>query len=150
MLILDEPTTGLDPNQLKEIRVLIKDIGATKTIMLSTHIMQEVEAICDRAIIIKNGEIVADNQIEALQQGTSEVIIEIEFEKSIDINKLRLINTVNRIIDLGDNKFEIYSEENSDVRPQISQFAIDNNNLVLSMQKREQKMEDVFQNLTKD
>ena len=150
VLILDEPTTGLDPNQLKEIRVLIKDIGATKTIMLSTHIMQEVEAICDRAIIIKNGEIVADNQIEALQQGTSEVIIEIEFEKSIDINKLRLINTVNRIIDLGDNKFEIYSEENSDVRPQISQFAIDNNNLVLSMQKREQKMEDVFQNLTKD
>jgi len=112
--------------------------------------MQEVEAICDRAIIIKNGEIVADNQIEALQQGTSEVIIEIEFEKSIDINKLRLINTVNRIIDLGDNKFEIYSEENSDVRPQISQFAIDKNNLVLSMQKREQKMEDVFQNLTKD
>ncbi len=150
VLILDEPTTGLDPNQLKEIRVLIKDIGATKTIMLSTHIMQEVEAICDRAIIIKNGEIVADNQIEALQQGTSEVIIEIEFEKSIDINKLRLINTVNRIIDLGDNKFEIYREENSDVRPQISQFAIDNNNLVLSMQKREQKMEDVFQNLTKD
>jgi len=150
VLILDEPTTGLDPNQLKEIRVLIKDIGATKTIMLSTHIMQEVEAICDRAIIIKNGEIVADNQIEALQQGTSEVIIEIEFEKSIDINKLRLINTVNRIIDLGDNKFEIYSEENSDVRPQISQFAIDKNNLVLSMQKREQKMEDVFQNLTKD
>ncbi|MFT4899940.1 MAG: ABC-2 type transport system ATP-binding protein [Flavobacteriales bacterium] len=150
VLILDEPTTGLDPNQLKEIRVLIKNIGATKTIMLSTHIMQEVEAICDRAIIIKNGEIVADNQIEALQQGNSEVIVEVEFEKSIDLNKLRSIDTVNRIIDLGDNKFEIYSEENSDVRPQISQFAIDNSNLVLSMQKREQKMEDVFQNLTKD
>lgn len=150
VLILDEPTTGLDPNQLKEIRVLIKNIGATKTIMLSTHIMQEVEAICDRAIIIKNGEIVADNQIEALQQGDSEVIVEVEFEKSIDLNKLRSIDTVNRIIDLGDNKFEIYSEENSDVRPQISQFAIDNSNLVLSMQKREQKMEDVFQNLTKD
>jgi ABC-2 type transport system ATP-binding protein len=150
VLILDEPTTGLDPNQLKEIRVLIKNIGATKTIMLSTHIMQEVEAICDRAIIIKNGEIVADNQIEALQQGNSEVIVEVEFEKSIEINKLRSIDAVNRIIDLGDNKFEIYSEENSDVRPQISQFAIDNSNLVLSMQKREQKMEDVFQNLTKD
>lgn len=150
VLILDEPTTGLDPNQLKEIRVLIKNIGATKTIMLSTHIMQEVEAICDRAIIIKNGEIVADNQIEALQQGNSEVIVEVEFEKSIEINKLGSIDTVNRIIDLGDNKFEIYSEENSDVRPQISQFAIDNSNLVLSMQKREQKMEDVFQNLTKD
>tara|TARA_B110000459_G_C16571979_1_gene476863 strand:- start:323 stop:1228 length:906 start_codon:yes stop_codon:yes gene_type:complete len=150
VLILDEPTTGLDPNQLKEIRVLIKNIGATKTIMLSTHIMQEVEAICDRAIIIKNGEMVADNQIEALQQGNSEVIVEVEFEKSIDLNKLRSIDTVNRIIDLGDNKFEIYSEENSDVRPQISQFAIDNSNLVLSMQKREQKMEDVFQNLTKD
>lgn len=150
VLILDEPTTGLDPNQLKEIRVLIKNIGATKTIMLSTHIMQEVEAICDRAIIIKNGEIVADNLIEALQQGASEVIVEVEFEKAIDLNKLRSIYTVNRIIDLGDNKFEIYSKENSDVRPQISQFAIDNSNLVLSMQKREQKMEDVFQNLTKD
>lgn len=150
VLILDEPTTGLDPNQLKEIRVLIKNIGATKTIMLSTHIMQEVEAICDRAIIIKNGEIVADNLIEALQQGASEVIVEVEFEKAIDLNKLRSIYTVNRIIDLGDNKFEIYSKEDSDVRPQISQFAIDNSNLVLSMQKREQKMEDVFQNLTKD
>lgn len=150
VLILDEPTTGLDPNQLKEIRVLIKNIGATKTIMLSTHIMQEVEAICDRAIIIKNGEIVADNLIEALQQGASEVIVEVEFEKAIDLNKIRSIYTVNRIIDLGDNKFEIYSKENSDVRPQISQFAIDNSNLVLSMQKREQKMEDVFQNLTKD
>ena len=103
-----------------------------------------------QAIIIKNGEIVADNLIEALQQGASEVIVEVEFEKAIDLNKIRSIYTVNRIIDLGDNKFEIYSKENSDVRPQISQFAIDNSNLVLSMQKREQKMEDVFQNLTKD
>lgn len=150
VLILDEPTTGLDPNQLKDIRQLIKSIGATKTIMLSTHIMQEVEAICDRAIIIKQGEIVADNKIEALQTEGSEIVIEVEFENSVKASDLTQIEGVQKVIDINDKQFEVFTKDDVDVRSLISQFAIDNQNLVLSMQKREQKMEDVFQNLTKD
>lgn len=150
VLILDEPTTGLDPNQLKDIRQLIKSIGETKTIMLSTHIMQEVEAICDRAIIIKQGEIVADNKIEQLQTGGTEIVVEVEFDKSVSEEELKNLKGVNKVIKNSDKEFVIVSKDKTDIRPLISQFAIDNANLVLSMQRREQKMEDVFQNLTKD
>ena len=149
VLILDEPTTGLDPNQLKEIRGLIKSIAAKKTIMLSTHIMQEVEAICDRAIIIKKGEIVADNKIETLQNIGNE-IIEVEFQKPIFVSVLKSIKGVKAVVKKSETIFELTSGVKKDIRPLISQLAIDNSNLVLSMQKREQKMEDIFQNLTKE
>tara|TARA_Y100000589_G_scaffold91664_1_gene86291 strand:+ start:2840 stop:3742 length:903 start_codon:yes stop_codon:yes gene_type:complete len=149
VLILDEPTTGLDPNQLKEIRGLIKSIAAKKTIMLSTHIMQEVEAICDRAIIIKKGEIVADNKIETLQNIGNE-IIEVEFQKPIFVSVLESIKGVKTVVKKSKTIFELTSGVKNDIRPLISQLAIDNSNLVLSMQKREQKMEDIFQNLTKE
>ena len=149
VLILDEPTTGLDPNQLKEIRGLIKSIAAKKTIMLSTHIMQEVEAICDRAIIIKKGEIVADNKIETLQNIGNE-IIEVEFQKPIFVSVLESVKGVKTVVKKSETIFELTSGVKNDIRPLISQLAIDNSNLVLSMQKREQKMEDIFQNLTKE
>jgi len=149
VLILDEPTTGLDPNQLQEIRALIKSIAEKKTIMLSTHIMQEVEAICDRAIIIKKGEIVADNKIEMLQNKGSE-IIEVEFQNPILISVLKELKEVKQVVQQSKTRFELTSKDSEDIRPLISQFAIDNSNLVLSMQKREQKMEDIFQNLTKE
>ena len=149
VLILDEPTTGLDPNQLKEIRALIKSIAEKKTIMLSTHIMQEVEAICDRVIIIKNGEIVADNKIEMLQS-KGEEIIEVEFQNPIQVSILKGLKEVKSVVQKSSTRFELISDESKDIRPMISQFAINNSNLVLSMQKREQKMEDIFQQLTKD
>ena len=149
VLILDEPTTGLDPNQLKEIRVLIKSIAAKKTIMLSTHIMQEVEAICDRAIIIRKGEIVADNKLEILQNKGAE-IIEVEFQNPLLISVLENIKEVKRVVQKSETRFELISEDSQDIRPLISQFAIDNSNLVVSMQKREEKMEDIFQNLTRE
>ncbi len=149
VLILDEPTTGLDPNQLQEIRALIKSIAEKKTIMLSTHIMQEVEAICDRAIIIKKGEIVADNKIEMLQNKGSE-IIEVEFQNPILISVLKELKEVKQVVQQSKTRFELTSKDSEDIRPLISQFAIDNSNLVLSMQKREQKMEDIFQNLTRE
>jgi len=145
VLILDEPTTGLDPNQLKDIRNLIKQIGKTKTIMLSTHIMQEVEAICDRVIIIKQGEIVADNQIANLK-ASIETILEIEFEKPIDEKLLNDLQYVNKVAQIEGNKFKIHSA--SDIRSSISQLAINQGNLVLSMQIREDKLEEIFQNLT--
>ena len=149
VLILDEPTTGLDPNQLQEIRALIKSFAAKKTIMLSTHIMQEVEAICDRAIIIKNGEIVADNKIDVLQTlGTQ--VIEVEFQNTILISSIKTIKEVKQVVQKSDKIFELISVGSKDIRPLISQFAIENSNLVLSIKKREQKMEDIFQNLTKD
>ena len=149
VLILDEPTTGLDPNQLQEIRALIKSIAEKKTIMLSTHIMQEVEAICDRAIIIKKGEIVADNKIEMLQNKGGE-IIEVEFQNPISVSILKGLKEVKHVVQKSPTRFELISDESKDIRPMISQFAINNSNLVLSMQKREQKMEDIFQQLTKD
>ncbi len=150
VLILDEPTTGLDPNQLKDIRALIQSVGKTKTVMLSTHIMQEVEAICDRAIIIKQGEIVADNDIQKLQSGGSQIIIEVEFENPVIINDIKDIEGVIKVSQITSREYKVYSKNTLDIRPKISQFAIDQSNLVISMQKREQKMEDVFQSLTKE
>ncbi len=150
VLILDEPTTGLDPNQLKDIRQLIKSIGKTKTIMLSTHIMQEVEAICDRAIIIKQGEIVADNEIGEFKSGGSNIVIEVEFDKEVILKDLEKLDGVKKVIEISNKQFDVFCSNETDVRPVISQFAINHSNLVISMQKREQKMEDVFQNLTKD
>jgi ABC-2 type transport system ATP-binding protein len=149
VLILDEPTTGLDPNQLKEIRFLIKSIAAKKTIMLSTHIMQEVEAICDRAIIIKKGKIVADNKLEILQNKGVE-IIDVEFQNPLLISVLENIKEVKQVVQKSETRFEFISDDSQDIRPLISQFAIDNSNLVVNMQKREEKMEDIFQNLTRE
>ena len=145
VLILDEPTTGLDPNQLKDIRNLIKEIGRTKTIMLSTHIMQEVEAICDRVIIIKEGKIVADSVISKLIN-SNEIDIEIEFEKAIDENLLFELEHVLEVQKIEEYKFKIKSTY--DIRPLISQVAINQGNLVLSMQIKERNLEEIFQNLT--
>ena len=150
VLILDEPTTGLDPNQLKDIRALIKSVGKTKTVMLSTHIMQEVEAICDRAIIINQGEVVADNDIQKLQSGGAQIIIEVEFENPVIIDEIKTIDGVEKVSQITSREYKVYSKNTIDIRPKISQFAIDQSNLVISMQKREQKMEDVFQSLTKE
>ena len=145
VLILDEPTTGLDPNQLKDIRNLIKEIGKTKTIMLSTHIMQEVEAICNRVIIIKQGEIVVDSTISKLID-SNEIYVEIEFEKAIDEILLFELEHVLEVQKIEDYKFKIKST--SDIRPLISQLAINERNLVLSMQIKELNLEQIFQHLT--
>lgn len=150
VLILDEPTTGLDPNQLKEIRQLIKSIAQNKTIMLSTHIMQEVEAICDRAIIIKGGTIVADNNIEALRNEGNSIILEIELENPIDLKIFKTIDGVKKVHANSEKTFVLELDTEKDIRAEISQKVINQNNFIVSMQKRTQKMEDVFQNLTKD
>lgn len=149
VLILDEPTTGLDPNQLEEIRTLIKKIGAQKTVMLSTHIMQEVEAICDRVIIINKGKIVANDKAKNLNQiFNKQNIIRIEFENPIDLNKLKKINGVTSIQENGENKYLIYSDSSVDVRNELFQFAVNANTTVLTLQKEELKLEDIFKQLT--
>ncbi len=148
VLILDEPTSGLDPNQLIEIRALIKNLGKEKTVILSTHIMQEVTAICNRVIIINKGKIVADDTSEILQQKAgAENIILAEFGKETGINDLKKIEGVTKVTALGQNKFRIHAS--GDVRNAVFQFAVNTGNSVLSLQKEERNLEEVFHELTK-
>ncbi len=149
VLILDEPTSGLDPNQLLDIRNLIKEIGREKTVMLSTHIMQEVEAVCDRAIIIDKGKIVADDSTGHLIGGNTSVnIIKVEFNRPVDSGLLLKIENVNKVRATGENIYELESEIEKDIRESIFNFAVKEDLTVLSMQKTEQSLETVFQKLT--
>ncbi len=149
VLILDEPTSGLDPNQLEDIRNLIKTIGRQKTVMLSTHIMQEVEAICDRVIIVNRGEIVADDTAARLQhEATTEQIIYVEFDKEISRAALSSIPGVRNVKHLQGFSWVIQSSQAEDIRPVISRFALDKGLLVLTIRREEQSLEDVFKRLT--
>lgn len=149
VLILDEPTTGLDPNQLEEIRNLIKKIGQEKTIMLSTHIMQEVEAICDKTIIINHGIIVANDSTKELQkQKSTLIVLTVEFDKEVNKAQLEKIEGVSNVVNKTSNTW--YLEILSDiVRNNIYQFAMQNELTVLTIQKETQSLEKVFKNLTK-
>jgi ABC-2 type transport system ATP-binding protein len=150
VLILDEPTTGLDPNQIVEIRNLILEAGKKKTVLLSTHIMQEVEAICDRVIIIDKGIIVADEEksnIYSVVKRTGQVI-EVEFDKEIAsdiLDKLGLLGSVKK---LNERTLIIESAGEQDIRPLIFSFAVNNNLTVLSLQREETNLEEIFRLLT--
>ncbi len=150
VLILDEPTSGLDPNQLLEIRSLIKNIGKDKTIMLSTHIMQEVEAICDRSIIINKGKIVADDFTKNLSKTYSgKEIISVEFNTDISENKLKEVEGIISLRKANINSWIIETESGKDIRSDIFEFAVKNNFKVLSMNKETKSIEEIFQQLTK-
>ena len=147
VLILDEPTSGLDPNQLAEIRELIKTIGKKKTVMLSTHIMQEVEAICDRVVIINKGEIVADNKAGELHLSVDTNTVYAEFEGKVSKSQLKKIPGISKIQNVGDGwLIESSSEE---LRKDIARFAQDQKLLVLTLRKEEESLEDAFKRLTK-
>lgn len=150
VLILDEPTSGLDPNQIVEIRNVIKEVGKEKTVMMSTHIMQEVEAICDRVIIINKGNIVADQPTSELQRmSTNAQVIEVEFDQQPDVTALKNIRGVKRVDHLRGNAYEVEVSTKHDARSDIFQFAVDNNYKVLGLSVEEQDLEDVFQKLTR-
>ena len=150
VLILDEPTTGLDPNQLIEIRSLIKEVGREKTVLLSTHIMQEVEAICDRVIIINKGQIVANKTIVELQKSKgNRKLITVEFDKKAEKKELMKIGNVLEARELKGNKYQIFSYSKFDLRPALFEFAVNNKITVLQMNMEEQKLESIFQELTK-
>ncbi|MGZ3932947.1 MAG: ATP-binding cassette domain-containing protein, partial [Bacteroidia bacterium] len=149
VLIMDEPTTGLDPNQLEEIRNLIKTLGKKKTVMLSTHIMQEVEAICDRVIIINKGEIVADDTTETLQKNTSKQIITVEFDGEVTITHLKTISGVKDIKQLEGKTWQLTADADNDIRKEIFDFAVKNKLSVLTLNKEELRLEDIFKQLTK-
>ncbi len=149
VLILDEPTTGLDPNQLVEIRSLIKEMGADKTVLLSTHIMQEVEAICDRVIIINKGVIVANKTIEELRKSKDgKNIITILFNEKVFKNELQAIKNVEEVDEIGTNEFKITSDACHDLRKQLFEFAVAKKFTVLQMSLEENKLEDIFHKLT--
>ena len=149
VLILDEPTSGLDPNQLVEIRALIQSIGKQKTVILSTHIMQEVEAICNRVIIINKGKIVADDDTGMLRQKAKPVHeITVEFDGKIDARWLQDIPTVSKVIHHSENTWKVNYSGDDDVRKAVFTMAVSHNVAVLSMQKEESRLEDVFQLLT--
>jgi ABC-2 type transport system ATP-binding protein len=151
VLILDEPTTGLDPNQLEEIRQLITHISRNKTVMLSTHIMQEVEAVCNRVLIINKGKLVADGSIEQLKAGqfAQKQTVWVEFDKLPDTAALKQIPGLVRIEQTGKTSFLAESSNNLDLRPLLFQFAVANNLILLTMKEQQQSLENVFQDLTR-
>lgn len=150
VLILDEPTSGLDPNQLEEIRNLIKEAGKEKTVMLSTHIMQEVEAVCDRVIIINKGKIVANDDTQHLQQSSTQAqVLRVEFDKETSKNSIKNIEGVIEVKLLEGNIWLVITDADKDIRKDIFDYAVANKLSVLAMQKEERKLEDIFKQLTK-
>ncbi|MEM9920383.1 MAG: gliding motility-associated ABC transporter ATP-binding subunit GldA [Bacteroidota bacterium] len=151
VLILDEPTSGLDPNQLVEIRQLIKSIGQEKTVIFSTHIMQEVQALCDRVIIINQGKIVADDPIESLQNRVSgEAVVIVEFLEKTSAKALTSIKGVKRVKLLENRRWQLISDTKKDIRSDIFKFAVDNGLTMIEMRKEVFSVEDVFQTLTQN
>ncbi len=147
VLILDEPTTGLDPNQLVEIRELIKNIGTDKTVFLSTHIMQEVEAICDRVIIINKGEIVADKNLKSLLT-QNEQVIEVEFDYKIEEEAIKRIPNIKSFKNTHDMIWELTFETNKDMRPAVFDFAHDNGLKTLQLNLKNKNLEAIFREIT--
>jgi ABC-2 type transport system ATP-binding protein len=149
VLILDEPTTGLDPNQLVEIRQLIKDIGKEKTVILSTHIMQEVEAICDRVLIINKGQIVADDKTAMLQQKSADAsVVMIEFDKPFNSKNLMSVAGVRRVEKISENSCRVHGDKGTDLRPVLFKYSVDNGLSIITLQKEENSLESIFRQLT--
>jgi ABC-2 type transport system ATP-binding protein len=151
ILILDEPTSGLDPNQIIEIRSLISELGKEKTVILSTHIMQEVEAICDRVIIIDKGKIVADEEQDKIASPNFESVqtLIVEFNKEISPELLQAVVGIGQVVNTSANIWLIQALTGKDIRGEIFEFAVKHGLKVLLMQIKEKKLEDVFRELTK-
>jgi len=149
VLILDEPTTGLDPNQLEEIRSLIRELGKDRTVLLSTHIMQEIKAICNRVLIINQGEIVADypdiSKINLFDEHNLQ--FEVEFLNEVDVTAIEKLNGISTVNTLDENRFAIIAS--SDIRADIFDFAVKTKNKILMIKPVERSMEEVFRSLTK-
>jgi len=148
VLILDEPTSGLDPNQLVEIRELIKKIGKEKTVILSTHIMQEVEAICDRIVIISKGKIVANDKASILQNETTHQTVYVEFDSKVSKSQLIKIPNIQKV-EAVNNAWLIETSADIDLRKEIAQFAQKENWLILTLKIEKKSLEEVFKDLTK-
>ena len=147
VLILDEPTTGMDPNQLAEIRSLIKEVGKDKTVLFSTHILQEVEAVCDRVILIHNGEIIADKNLKELT-GNQEQVIEVEFDYKVEKQLVANIPHLKSANNVHDTIWELTFDTLKDMRPAVFDFAHDNGLKTLNLTAKNKNLERLFRELT--
>lgn len=149
VLILDEPTSGLDPNQIIEIREVIRRQGADKTVLFSSHILQEVEAICDRVIIINKGSVVADDQLSRLQQKDSDAhSVQVHFQEAVTEDLLRRMEAALSVTASAGNRYVIRTNKPEQVRKQILELALQQNLNIVSLQSERQKLEDIFRSLT--
>lgn len=149
VLILDEPTSGLDPNQIIEIRDLIKNIGSEKTVLLSTHIMQEVQAMCSRVIIINNGRIVADDSIERLQQAnTRRDVLMVAFEQQVNTALFKELKNLQSFESAGSNKWKMVTADPDALRKEVMQWSLNHDINISSLQAETETLEDVFRTLT--
>lgn len=149
VLILDEPTSGLDPNQLLEIRKLIRDISRNKTVIFSTHIMQEVEALCERVVVINRGVIVANDRLQnllAAKKGVSKIVV--EFESPVAVEELLRLPGILQMIYLGENRYRLDIAHGADIRPEIFRFAADRNLSLIGLRQEENSLEGIFRELT--
>jgi len=150
VLILDEPTTGLDPNQIIEIRNLIKTISQNKTVIFSTHIMQEVQALCDRVVVINEGQLVANDAIDQLKTSAKNIVlVKVEFSEEVDPKELEAIEGVDKVTVEKANKYTLSSQPDTDVRPAIFKFATEKGVTLVGLTQEEVTMENIFQDLTK-
>jgi ABC-2 type transport system ATP-binding protein len=148
VLILDEPTSGLDPNQLMEIRGLIKEVGKQKTVMFSTHIMQEVEALCQRTIIINRGRLVQDGDTHSLKQLSGQTILQLELDQAISEKILAQLPFVLKVNKISEFQWEVVAKGDGDIRIKMADWAASSPYRILTMNVKEQRLEDVFKDLT--
>lgn len=148
VLILDEPTSGLDPNQLIEIRKLISDVSRNKTVLFSTHIMQEVQALCDRVIVINKGEIVADDRLDNLMKKNKSNSVVVEFAGALPLTYLTALPGVKEVQEVGASSYRIIAEENVDIRPEVFRLAADKNLSLVGLKQDDSSLESIFRSLT--
>lgn len=148
VLILDEPTSGLDPNQIAEIREVIKKLGENKTVLFSSHIMQEVQAICDRVIIINKGNIVADDKLSNLQTNNNSQKVRVQFKGNIDEAFIRRLTSVSVVTRLSEESFELDGNDANEIKKQVLELSLQNNLNIVSLQTGSRSLEDVFRSLT--
>lgn len=149
VLILDEPTTGLDPNQIIEIREVIKQLGTQKTILFSSHILQEVEAICDRVVIINKGRLVANDTLSALRsQSQGSQLVRVEFKEAVNVSLLQALPGVQSVTKIGNKEWALSCSADSDVKRALLEMSLQHNLNIVLLQSGEQKLEEVFKNLT--
>lgn len=149
VLILDEPTSGLDPNQLVEIRKLIKEVSENKTVIFSTHIMQEVEALCDRVVIINKGEIVANDRLSNLLKTKDKTAFVVEFEGAVSVEELKQVEGIDVVLTLNVGKYRVEGKEGADIRSSLFRFAADKKLSLIGLKQEQQNLESIFQELTK-
>jgi len=148
VLILDEPTSGLDPNQIIEIRDTIRKLGKNKTVLFSSHILQEVEALCDRVIIINKGRLIADSPLDQLRQERSSNSIRVAFKEELDPHQLASLKNVTAVRKLSAHEWELQADEEANVKKQLLELALQNNWNIVSLQSENQSLEDIFRKLT--